>query len=315
VFQSKWYEACRWLVFAGDLGGIVFALWRLAQTVKDRKFHLNLRTLVFLVALLGFTLYAGSIPLRDFTYASKVIENISTWMISISFHLLLYLWSIFLMQVRRSRAILVFRALIALGATVATFAFITSMVRNNMDDSPATRTLGEIIGYLLPITQTVIGATFLYYAANFFRRGREAEKISQDTMAVLTRLAQVAVIAFVGYFTVALTNLNFLVELNVNPGAMAAMTMVRLLSASVRGFAILTVMGVRASERRGSTTTSFNPASSQATARSGGTGTLAEKGGVSVGGGKDYGMGPVSSAAVPVVGWDRHGGSGGPSPV
>jgi hypothetical protein len=289
VFVSAWFLALTWIVFAINVAGILFSVYSLVLTVREGKFQWNLRTAVFLVAFVGFTLYTSSIPLRSTSYANKLMESISTWMISISFHMLLYLWSIFLMQVQRSRAIYAFRGLIAFGATVATFAFVTSIVRNNIEATAATRTLGEIIGYLLPITQGVIGVAFLYYAANFLLRGREAGKISQDTVAALKRLAQVAVIAFVGYFAVAVTNINAIVKLNTSPGVTATLTLVRMLSASVRGFAILAVMGVRQTQRKaGSTSGSFNPTGSTASSfRS--MSTLAGKGGAYAGGDGDGG--------------------------
>jgi len=280
VFLSGWYRGIVYTVMSIDILGIAYSVFQLGQTVREGKFQLNLRAVIFFTALVGFTLYTASIPIRMATYANRVMENISTYLISIAFHLLLYLWSIFLMQVQRSKAIIAFRGLIALGATVATLAFVTSMVLSNMQITDASGRLGDIIGYLLPVTQTVIGITFLYYAANFFVRRKEAGKISKDTVSALTRLAQVAVIAFVGYFAVALTNLNSILQANNNPSGLVALTLIRLSSASVRALAILTVMGIRQHERKAThgSATSFQSRSSVSSsvsrARAGSTSTL-----------------------------------------
>ena len=271
VFLSVWYLALIYTVLAIDCVGIAYSMFRLGQTVYERKFKFNLRAAIFLLTLLGFILYVVSIPMSMATYADKTFENISTYLISIAFHLLLYLWSVFLMKVERSKAIYAFRGLILFGALVALLAFVTSMILSNSDPTDALIQLSNAVGFILPATQAVIGATFLYYAANFFMRRRQATRISPNTVSALTRLAQVAVIAFVGYFAVAMTNLNFIVQANAKPLGLAALNLIRLFSASVRGLAILTVMGVRQQDRKPGSSGSAYTASTK-----GGTGATGD---------------------------------------
>jgi len=214
------------------------------MVIKGGEFMFGLRNAIFLLGIVGFSLYIVMLLERTFTYSAKTIEAVSTWIISLAFHLLLYLWSVFLMQVRHNKSVYYFRGLVGFGALVVTLSFCASMVTLNINPTAGTRTLSLIMGYLLPITQIAIAVAFLGYAVKFLRR-RETVKISQSTYQALTRLGQVAIIAFVAYFAVAATNLDVVAAALVTPGALAAGCILRMVSASIRGIALLTVLGVR----------------------------------------------------------------------
>jgi len=244
VFLSIPYLMTAYGVFTLDAMIILYALYRLVVVIKGGDFLFGLRNVIFVLGIVGLMIYASTLLLRTFSYTNKMLEAVSTWIISLAFHLLLYLWSVFLMQVRHNKSVYYFRGLIAFGGAVVTLTFCNSMATLNTTPNTNTRNLIKVIGYLLPITQIVIAVAFLGYAVKFLRR-RETVKISQNTYQALTRLGQVAVIAFVAYFAVAATNLDIVVAQFVTPGALAAGCILRMLSASVRGIALLTVLGVR----------------------------------------------------------------------
>jgi len=244
TFLSIPYLMVAYGLFAINASVILYALFRLAMVIKAGEFVVNLRNAIFLLGITGLAVYSSSLLLRTYAYDAMMLETFSTWCISLSFHLLLYLWSVFLMQVRHNKSVYYFRVLVAFGAAVVTLAFCDSVVALNVPPSDGMRTVTKIIGYLLPITQVVIAVAFLGYAVKFLRR-RETVKISLNTYKALTRLGQVAVIAFVAYFAVAATNLDVVVSAMTTPVALAAGCILRMLSASIRGMALLTVLGVQ----------------------------------------------------------------------
>ena len=92
--------------------------------------------------------------------------------------------------------------------------------------------------------------------------------ISQSNQDALTRLCRVGYFAFAGYFLVAMCNLQFLTQFMDTPGALAAIILLQDVSASIRGIAVLAVMGVknpRRTSRSASTVASFGTFPSSAT--------------------------------------------------
>ena len=193
-------------------------------------------------------MYNASLLTRTFAFSTELLAAIGTFLISIAFHMLLYLWSVFLMQIKHNRSVYYFRGLIVFGMLVVTLTFLVSVIVLNMEITPILRTLMKVMGYLLPITQVLIAVAFLGYAVKFMRR-RETVKISPQTYQALTRLGQVAIVAFICYFAVAATNLNAVTSSLLKPGPLVTIIILRMVSASVRGLALLTVLGVRSPKK------------------------------------------------------------------
>jgi hypothetical protein len=249
LFLSIPYLVFVYLLFSINVIVILYACFQFAMLLRSGEFIFGLRNIIFLLGIVGSAVYSASLLLRHFAYATKMLEAVATFIISIAFHLLLYLWSVFLMQVRHNKSVYYFRVLVAFGALVVTLAFISTIVTLNVTPNDQTRSLARVLGYMLPVTQIIIALAFLGYAVKFLRR-RETVKISKNTYQALTRLGQVAIIAFVAYFAVAATNLDVVTRAMVTPGALATGIILRMLSASIRGLTLLTVLGVRTPKKQ-----------------------------------------------------------------
>ena len=89
-------------------------------------------------------------------------------------------------------------------------------------------------------------------AVRFYRTRALVAKARPEAVAALTQLSVVALIAFFGYILVAIANLPWLTEKMIQaPGTLAALQLMKLVSVSMRGLAVLWVLGVRVPKNNG----------------------------------------------------------------
>jgi len=235
-----------YLIFALNIAVIGFYSYVMFNAIRRGEFHMDLRNIVFVVDLIGTLLYAVTFLLRFQTWSMKMLEIISSWIESMAFHGLLYLWSVFLMQVRHSPMVYLFRVVVAFGAFSATCATIGSIVTYNLPSSKILRKVAVIMGYWLPVSQLVVAVAFASFALNFYTKRRGVGSISPSTVQALQKLGQLAVIAFACYVALGVCNLDFVSTSVQSPGALAAVVLVRIIAGSIRGLSLLTVLGFKA---------------------------------------------------------------------
>jgi len=213
-----------------------------------REFIFDIRNLLFLMGLFGTTLYATTLLMRMQTYMTRVVEMCSSFLNTMAFHVLLYLWSVFVMQIRRHRSIYYLRVFIVFGALTMTFSIVFSGVMLNMVPTAPLASMSIVVSYWVPITQMILALMFLVYALNF-RQRRKGLQISEATNDALNRLQWLAGIAFIAYMALAFTNLHPITAMMTTPATLAAIIVLRTFAASIRGIALISVMGVRVPSR------------------------------------------------------------------
>jgi len=216
-----------------------------------REFAFDIRNVLFLMGLCGSTLYAATLVMRIQTYASRVVEMCSSFLNTIAFHILLYLWSVFVMQIRRNRSIYYLRAFILFSVLTMTFSTVLSAVMLNSVPTQLLAQMSLIVSYWVTVTQMILAIMFLVYAFNF-RQRRKGMQISDTTNDALNRLQWLAGIAFFAYMALAFTNLAPINAMMITPQWLAAIILLRIVASSVRGIALSSVMGVRMPNRSAS---------------------------------------------------------------
>jgi len=109
IFLSTWYRMIVWFIFALNVIIVLYAFQRLLRLTSSGMFQLDLRTVVFLLGLFSSIAYITACPMRLQTYVRYNIEQVSTFLYSIAFYLLLLLWSGILARIQVSRAFVPFR--------------------------------------------------------------------------------------------------------------------------------------------------------------------------------------------------------------
>jgi hypothetical protein len=257
VFQNIGWKLCLWALFIVDIGAALYAAYTVALAIKEKYFTVDLRSALFVLAWIGTVLYASGMVLRTPTYAYRMMEAISTFFLAVAFHMLLYLWSVFLMQLHRNKAIYAFQVIVAMSGTTVLVIAIYSIVMTN-SSANITKTKHYIFfSYWLPAMQWTLGVSFAVFAVAFLRK-RENAKISANTQSALTRLLYVALIGFSTYLIMGIINLKAIVQWQTTGGRTAAIFYIKCVACSVRGVSVLLILGIKKPVKRdtGSTATS-----------------------------------------------------------
>lgn len=182
-----------------------------------------------------------------------MLDISTSWAESIAFHMLLYLWSVFLMQMKHSKTIYVFRGVVIFGAVSATTSTISGIILHNSVVTGSLATLNQVLGYWVPLVQLFVAVTFASFGISFYGKRKGVGNVSPQTVAALTRLTVLALVAFTTYVTLGVCNTRAVTLSVLSPGALATVIYVKITAVTVRGLALLSVLGLRVPKK---TTTS-----------------------------------------------------------
>jgi hypothetical protein len=246
VFLSIPWRMFRWFVILVIAGGIGYALYELYNVIKEGEFKLNVRNVVFGLDVVGAVLYLCTLVFgRPWFHTYRIMECISSFFVSMAFYLLLYLWSVFLMQVKHSPMLYGFRGVVGFAGVTTVISSITQLVMyNTLRPSKGQMMFQLVLQYWLPFAQVLVASVFAVFALQFMSR-RETVKISPHTVAALTRLSQLAVVAFFAFFLTAIANARFVLMWQTTPTRIAVIQALVVISISTRALSILTVLSIR----------------------------------------------------------------------
>jgi hypothetical protein len=233
---------------------LLFAAVECTRTIAQGAFKMEFRSAVFLVNFVGMCLYTPTLLMRWCTLTSKLLDATGLWLSALSFHMLMYLWSRFLQRSQLSPpwTIRVFHAVIVSSALVITLVFVstlTTLFMNPQSRNTWMKVLRHVLSYAQPVVQTLLAVTFLYFAGVFYRR-QKRKHVSFTSKYALVRLAKLAVITFVAYIAVAFVNLaQTSFAWTQTPIGYMTIVFVKGVVCSVRGIALLAILGVRVQER------------------------------------------------------------------
>ncbi|KAI9593354.1 hypothetical protein BDF19DRAFT_167611 [Syncephalis fuscata] len=186
VFLSNGYVGITWTLFAINTVIILYGLYTLVMTLATRTFAADIRNVVFLLGIFAVIANATSIPLKNASYMRVVFEQISSFLSSIAFYMLLYLWSSLLSQIKQDRSMYPLRCFLFFGASVATWTIAINLIWLNHWDTSSIDSLIDVNFYLIPITQLMVAVLFCIVGYRF-RSRRNQCRMSSDTQRALTK--------------------------------------------------------------------------------------------------------------------------------
>jgi len=259
MFTGAWYKVVVYTAFACNCVAVAYSLVRLVQVWLASELTFNLRNVVYATGLIATILTCATLLMRVNSIKSRHISNVASFLSTSAYFLLLYLWSIFMHQCQQmQRGVWVFRGMLVLGLLTSLFAMAFNAVMYSRPSNAAMNVVANILSIQLPLVQIMIGGLFLIYAIMFFRK-REDVRLSRGTYNALTRLSQLALVAFLCYCSIAATNFQTIGrKLLATPGGYFGMTLLRVFGNSARNIAVLLVLGVRM-PRKSSTVVSSDP--------------------------------------------------------
>lgn len=223
--------------------------YRLAPLLIARQFSLDIRNVVFLLALLAAGLIIPVFLLRDFSFAWYMLGYFVSLFGAMSLKLLLLLWTNVLKQMyRKQRFIFPIRLLILFSIFTDVFAFIGYCISLSQRNQPGA---GHAIAALL-LTITILNAVssivttgiFFLYSMQFLRRGRTL-KVSPETHRALSKLTYLAWGATALYFLFFLLNVVVSFYRDPSPAGLYGIQIVKNCLMILRIFALLGVLGLR----------------------------------------------------------------------
>ncbi|RKP13891.1 hypothetical protein BJ684DRAFT_19659 [Piptocephalis cylindrospora] len=224
---------------------LLHACYRLVPVIIKRELALDLRNGVFLLGLVSSGLYMGTFTMRIISLSTFLLRLWSSYLGSLAFQMILYMWSNVLMQIRPHRYLNLLRGIIGLAFLLVTTSTCIHTVRITQNrPSDAMNTASFVVIYGSIIAQLIIGSIFLAYSVQF-RKRRDTVKVSAETYRALSKLTYLAWIAFFSYLGLAIGNLPPLVKVASSPVSFAILTSAMAIFASARSFALLSILGVR----------------------------------------------------------------------
>jgi hypothetical protein len=261
AFTSIAFRIFEWLFIILNIAFIGTACWRIVQIIQTGKFEFDLRNAIFVLGVVGATLYTVTLFLTIRSRSRRLVTNVSGYCETMAFHLLLYLWSMFMKQIRMQtkHAITVFRVVVFISMGVVTFTFIAQMIVHNVRTSASILRMVRVVEIVLPIMQFIIALTFALYSWQFYQK-REAAKISPRTQTALFRLTILAVMAFVCYMFLSINNIGVVKDkLQQSPGMAVFGYYYLQVMFTLRNVSLLAILGVAApksDKSKGDATTS-----------------------------------------------------------
>ncbi|RKP09386.1 hypothetical protein THASP1DRAFT_28812 [Thamnocephalis sphaerospora] len=251
TFLSNGYQSLVWSLFVINAVIIAYGAYTLAYTLVTQTFAMDIRNAVFILGILSVASNSVAIPLRNASYLRMTMEQISSLLSSVAFYMLLYLWSSLLSQIKHDRTMLPFRCFLGFGALVAVWTLCIGLSWLNTWNSAPIAPLIKMTRYVTPITQTTVAALFCIVGYRF-RMRRNQCRMSRETQHALTKLAWLSVMGFATFLLQAVANVMVShYALLTNVTAVAIMYVFITLSFTIRGMAIVMVLGVRVPKHLG----------------------------------------------------------------
>jgi hypothetical protein len=242
AFNSGALTAFNWTLLSGVLFVLGYSCRVFYQLVVAGEAELNLRNVVFLVDVVGTIIFILPLAMRYFTYVSEMCIKIGSATISIAFHLLIYLWTVFLLNIRRSKFVYVIRAAIVLSALIIIVSMVVSIVllhkRHEAMDS-----LSRMLLSTRSFGQLLVAFAFAACGMLFFHK-TQTSKLSPHVLAALNRLAVVAGIGVLGFLLIAVVNYLKSSNWTSTPGRAVGVYVLMQVAMLVRAVALLAVLSV-----------------------------------------------------------------------
>jgi hypothetical protein len=243
---------------------LLIAAVECVRSIVQGSFEMNLKSAVFMVNFVGMCLYTPTLLMRWYTLTNKLLVSIGLWLSSLSFHMLMFLWSRFMQRSQLSPpwAIRVSHIAIVSSALVSALGLaskLTTFSMNPWSRNRQMKVLHHVLRYVHPATQTSLAVVFLYFAVVFYRR-QNHKHMSFTSKHALVRLAQLAVIAFVAYIVIAFGNLAYVSFVwTQSPVGYMTYMFIKSIARTVRGIALLAILGVRVHEHSAAVVVSHGP--------------------------------------------------------
>jgi len=245
IFLSVPYRVYVWCTFTINLLLTLFGIFRMYQSISQRAFQFDLRTVIFVTGLISAAIYTAAIPMREESWTRYFLEQFSSFFYACAFYLLLMLWCGVLATVQTRQSFLIFRSVVGVGILCATYTAVLGVVWLCIWPNDALVEIRAISRIVTPVVQGFIGALFGVYAVRFFLR-RQAENATKRTREALSKLGKLAIVGFITFISYAVTNvLSGAATLAGLPGVVVMVLVCDAFCATVRGAGILLVMSVR----------------------------------------------------------------------
>jgi hypothetical protein len=246
LYGSTWFTVFNWLLASINLVVLGYAMNLFVRNaLQQQHIEWNLANVIFLVDALAVALYMAALLTRPFSYAHTMINSVSSTLASIAFHMLMFLWSVFLQRVDNdTRKAYVFRAVLVVSLTINCLSFVQVVMKRNTLPGTVPRRMETVFTWILPAAQLSLACAFALFSLQFYTK-IQMVKISPHTVAALTRLSALAIVAFVCYFVLAVINTDVVNRWQIMAARSITMQYVIRLVLTVRALALLAVLGVQ----------------------------------------------------------------------
>lgn len=270
VYNSVFFEVARGLIFSAALIALIVSLHAFVTAYYQNDIHFDLRNSIFVSSLIATCLTLIQIWMPIYIFSRSIIEIFSTTICAVAFHMLLFLWTVFLISFGQQQSlVLAFRVIIFTSLTIALVFFASNLTYKLTPSSPGMEAYMAIYtGWVLMFSQITIASLFIFFSVYFLLTRKTVKGFSAATVEALTKLSLLGILASFTYLMLALINSSlFLAIQQQNVVANMVVYWVKIFAVLLRASSLMFVLGIKASSSSsGSGQTSSVGTASTATA-------------------------------------------------